>query len=147
MPHFSGSALYARVIWGTSDGVLSGTVTVTGDQRSLGWNEDTDKAETTAGSDAAKSFVNTVRDTQIDLTLLDNGASGSALYQALSVGYWGTIEFGHLGSATGSPKYSCKYFVESLDTEYPYKDEVERNYTLQRSGDWITHWERAGSTW
>lgn len=146
MAHYTGRAMFIRWIYGTAEYLLAGTVTPAGDYRSLSWDESLDTAEISAGSDTDRDYLGTLRDVTFDFTFIDDGTGGSAIYRAFAVGNHGTIEIGPLGSAAGLPKYSAWAFVTGSPREFNYDAEVERSYTLQRRGGWITSYDQLGST-
>lgn len=137
MAHYVGRNLY----------VTYGGTVISGDQRTLSWDYSTDNADTTAGADTDKSYIATIKDVTISMTILDNGTDGSAVRRALAVGGTGALVWGPEGTATGKPKYSCNVICNSLSTEYPYDGEVEFEVEFQRSGSWTLHYEDLGSTW
>jgi hypothetical protein len=146
MAHYTGKNLFIRWIYGTAEYILTGTDTPQADFRTIGWDESLDKAEISAGSDTARDYLPTLADVTFDFTFIDDGTAGSAIYRAFAVGNHGTIQIGPLGSAAGLPIYSCWAFVDSSPREFQYDAEVERSYTLQRRGNWISHYDQSGST-
>lgn len=135
--HYTGKNLY----------ITYGGTVISGDQRTLSWDYSVDTADTTAGADNDKSYIATIRDVTISVTILDNGTDGSAVRRALAVGGTGELIFAPEGTASGKPKYGCGVICQSLSTEYPYDGEVEFEVEFQRSGAWTYHYEDSGSTY
>lgn len=139
MAHLSGSALVIQ--W-----ITTGTVTLSGDQRTMTWNENMNIADSTAGSDTADSHVRTFRSIDGSFGLVDNGAAGSALYAAIYSGAQGTLKWFPIGTATGSPVYSILSTITQVQQSMPFDDIIDRSYNWKGNGDWLLNWERSGST-
>ena len=76
----------AYINWASS----AGTINLSGDYRSASIKENTDTAETTAGSDTHKTYIPTIMSATIDYSgLFPTG--GTALYAALAAGVQGTL--------------------------------------------------------
>ncbi len=144
MPHFTGKALYLNLVYGTAEYVLTGTVTPSSDYRSVSWEDSFDTVDITAGSDTDRDYLPTLRDASIDITLLDDGVSGSAIYRAFAAGNHGTLTIAPLGTAAGNPRYACWGFVQNAGKEFAYDGEVTRTYSLQKRGAWLYHADTGG---
>ena len=143
MPHMSGKDLVIRFIYS------GGTVVVSGDQREVSWDEQQNTADTTAGDDGYESHINTTRNVNGSISLLDNGVDGSAIYAAMTTGTRGTLEWGNEGTATGKPKYGLPVTITSGNSSMPYAGEIVRQYQWRGNDKtgWTANWERSGSTW
>jgi len=109
-----------------------GSTALEADYRSLSTSEEIDTAESTAGDDAHKEYLPTIRDTTIDVELLDvTGATGETLWTALAPGTSDTLDFGPAGDATGATKYSGTAFVVNREREFPYDDVVQIKISFQ----------------
>lgn len=147
MAHYTGKNVYIRWIYGTAEYILTGTVTPATDYRTISWDENLDTVDVSAGSDTDRDYLPTLRDVTFDLTLIDDGTAGSAIYRAFASGNHGTIEIAPLGTAAGNPKYSAWAFVTGAPREFTFDAEVVRSYTLQRRGAWITNHDILGSSY
>lgn len=117
-------------------------VQCSGDQRSFTMNRTSDTVETTAGADEHKSYIARLKDGTGSFDLLEQtGTGGTAIYAALVEGSRGTLVFGPEGTASGKPKYECVAIITASDKSYPYNDVVMRNYSWQKTGDWITDYD------
>lgn len=137
MTHYAGSALYAEF----------GGVAINTDFKSLDINETQDIADSTAGADAARSHVRTVRSIDASLSALFNGTAGSAVMAALQAGAQGTLTFGQIGTATGAPKYSVVMTVTAFNKSIQFDGTQEMSASLMGDGDWLLNYERSGSVW
>lgn len=137
MPHASGSAVYATF----------GGVVITGDQRSIDWSETIKTIDVTAGSDLDEDHVTGTRSGTIKMSILYNGADGSAAEQALHVGASGTLQWGPEGTAAGKPKYTCVATVTDNNDSGPYDGELMFDVDFLKKGGWIDNWKHSGSTW
>ena len=121
----------AYINWASS----AGTINLSGDYRSVSIKENTDTAETTAGSDTHKTYIPTIKSATIDYSgLFPTG--GTALYAALAAGVRGTLTVAPEGTASG--KVSKVYPAISMGASYdtPYADVVTVNVTFQSNGAW-----------
>lgn len=141
MAKYTGSALYANFIYS------GGTVALTGTQRTLSYEATIDTVDVTSGADTEKSYLTTLGDATMSMTILDNASAGSAVRRACARGNYGTLTWGPEGSAVGKPKYSCAAWVTGFSTEYPYDGEVEFEVSFQKDGNWISNYEISGSTY
>lgn len=131
---FTGKDFYARFIHS------GGTVALTGDHTEFSVEVSYDTTEITAGSETAKSYLTTLEDATMSLTLFNTGTTGSALAVALEPGTYGTLEWGPQGTASGKPKFGCAAYVTGFSESYPFADSVQREYSFQRSGDWVSNY-------
>ena len=123
----------AYINWASS----AGTINLSGDYRSVSIKENTDTAETTAGSDTHKTYLPTIKSATIDYSgLFPSGTAGTALYAALAAGVQGTLTVAPEGTASG--KVSKAYPAISMGATYdtPYADVVTVNVTFQSNGAW-----------
>lgn len=141
MPHAAGSALYVRFIHS------GGTVTVTGDQRAVSWDDTQSFADVTAGTDAATSQVLTTYSVTGSLDFVDNGTGAATLKQALYPGNSGTLEWGNYGTASGAPKYSIPVHIESNSHSGDYASEQTFTVSWRNNGAWVTNYDRSNDTW
>lgn len=121
----------AYINWASS----AGTINLSGDYRSVSIKENTDTAETTAGSDTHKTYIPTIKSATIDYSgLFPTG--GTALYAALAAGVQGTLTVAPEGTASG--KVSKVYPAISMGASYdtPYADVVTVTCIFQSNGAW-----------
>jgi hypothetical protein len=126
MSHFTGANLVVQ---------FKGTV-ISGDQTDWKDKETGGLVDTSAGADAAKTYL---------ATLLDGDAKFSARYKASSTAATdpynllaplanGTLIISPEGTASGKPKKTINSaFVKDRDRSLPYADNAEINATFQYS--------------
>jgi len=115
MPKISGKNLY--VAFGST--VLSST------QRSFDVTEVLEQADSTAGADEYRNFVNTVKSIEATMEIvMSDGTAGSALRAAIYNGAQGTLVWGAEGNATGRPRKGFYATVVDASESYPYDDVV-----------------------
>ena len=136
MAHISGANLYVE---------FAG-VQISGDQRSLSFDESINIIDTTAGADTDESHVTGTRSATISLTVLYAGTDGSAAEQVLYAGNSGTLTWGPEGTASGKPKYSCVATCDGMSPNFPFDGEVTFDASFTKNGDWLSHWNKDGST-
>lgn len=110
-----------------------GTISITPDYRSFNMSDNVDMAETTAGADADKTYIATIKDSTIDLSFLYQ-SKGTALDSALAVGTGGTLEIYPEGTASGFPKITYPAIVSSYKKAVPYNEVVAVDVTFQKNG-------------
>lgn len=130
MAHASGSALV----------ITFGATTISGDQRTMTWNDNIDTADSTAGSDAAKSHVTTTYGVDGSFQLVENGTDSSAIYQALTTGASGTLTWYPYGTATGNPIYQILATITQIQQEAPYDNVQMRTYNWMGNGPWLQNY-------
>lgn len=113
MAKISGNQLYATF----------GSTLLNGSQRSFDVKETMDQADSTAGSDSYRNFVNTVKTIEVDAEIIvQDGTAGSALRAALVPGSQGTLIWGVEGTAAGKPKKGFFATVSDSSESIPYDD-------------------------
>ena len=127
MTAFTGKNLVAKWIH------TGGTINLDSDYRSLNTNDNVDMAETTAGADADKTYIATIKDSTIDWSGLYQ-SDGTALINALAIGTGGTLEIYPEGTATGKRKETYPVIVTNCKTNYPYNEVVAVDVTFQKNG-------------
>lgn len=111
MAKFTGSALY----------VSFNSVVITGSQRAFDPEEDMGTVDGSAGADAARSYVNTLKDGKASLDwLLANTTTGDATWAALTPGTAATLIWGELGNTVGNIKHTVNATVTSRKKSHPY---------------------------
>ena len=114
-----------------------GTVGLNADYRSVGFNDTTDMADTTAGNDTHKTQIATIKSSSIDYSgVFPSGTAGTALIGALAVGNSGTLQIYPEGTAATNLLRSYPSIVQSLKQTTPYKDVVEISATFTSNGAW-----------
>ena len=127
-----------------------GGVEVQADFRSLAWDESTETADTTAGSDEFTSHLVTTKEIEFSLTLLyDGSAAGTAALAALANGTGGTLDVGPEGTATGKPRYTILGTVTNNSKTNDYDSESTYDITIKGNGAWINHYDTStgSATW
>lgn len=127
MPEFSGKDLVFQWIYS------GGTVTLTGDQRSVSLTPGVKLVDTTAGSDADETFLATLKSGAVAFAgVLQTG--GTALEDALVEGTFGTLIVGPEGTAAGKRKYTIPAFSLGAKMNWPYSDVCEVTCDWTKSG-------------
>lgn len=126
---FSGSALVFQWIWS------GGTATLSGDQRTVSLSPSVDFADTTAGSDARRTRLPTLKDASVSYSGLAQGG-GTATEDALAEGNQGTIILQPEGTAAGKRKYTIGAFSQGAKYNYPYSDVVEMTCDFVGDGNY-----------
>ena len=127
MPAFSGKDLDVQWIYS------GGTIALNGDYRQLSYNTTSDLIEQTAGADAVKTYLPSLKDSQIQLTVIAQ-AAGTALLDALVDGGQGTLLISPEGTSTGKRKITVPAIVQSRNVNEPYNDVVDVQVTFQGNG-------------
>lgn len=127
MAKISGKNLYVE--FGGTD--------ISGNQRSFSITESQEQADATAGADAYRNYVNTMKTIEASVEILvEDFAStgGSALLAALDVGTQGTLIWGPEGTATGKPKKGFYATITQFDQALPFDDVYSINVTFTMAG-------------
>ncbi len=111
-----------------------GTANLTGDQRSLTILREQELADATAGSDAARVVIPTVKKFSARLETHFIGTAGSALYGAVALGAAGTVLYGPAGSAVGKPKGGFPAVVRAQHLAMPFDDVVRLSIEFEGQG-------------
>lgn len=127
MAEITGKNLVAQWVSG------GGTILLNTDFRTLSINPNIDLAETTAGADADKTYIATIKDATIEWSGLYQ-SKGTALMTALEAGTGGTLIIYPEGTATGFPKESYPAIAMGAKMNVPYADVVEISCTFQKNG-------------
>lgn len=126
---YTGKDLYAEFI------CSAGTIALTGDQRSLTVDRESDTVDVTAGSEADKSYLASLKDGTASIEVLDQGSIGATgLETALPEGTTGTLIYAPQGTASTKPKRGWAAIVKSISVEFPYSDVVVYKIDFQKSG-------------
>ena len=127
MAEFSGSALVCSWVY------AGGTVALTGDHRTASLNPSIDLKDSSAGSDASKTNIKTLKSWNIQVGAVAQ-SNGTALEDALAEGTYGTVTLQPEGTASGHRKYTGAAFAMGAQFQFPYDDVVEYNVTFQGDG-------------
>lgn len=126
---YIGKDLYAEFI------CSAGTITLTGDQRTLSVDRSVDLEDITAGDESDKTYLATLKDGTAEIEVLDQAATGATgIEAALPEGTSGTLIYGPKGNTSGKPKRGFAAFVNSISVEYPYSGVVSYRISFQKSG-------------
>lgn len=128
------------VVWTTA----SGTTVITGDQTEMSPDRTADMVDISAGNDAAKSYLASLKDSKFTLKVFDTAAGGSAMMAQLIEGSAGTLSWGPQGSVAGKPKFAVGALVESLKSSIPFDKAVMMDIGFQGSGTFISDY---GAVW
>ena len=127
MPAYSGKNLYINWIYS------GGTVTISGDYRTLDYTPSIDLYDQTAGSDEAKTYITGVKSGQAKLVALMQ-AGGTAVSNALAEGNEGTLIVGPEGTATGKQKLTIPAIAMGAKVRIPYNNNVELSCDFTQNG-------------
>ena len=94
-----------------------------------------DTVEKSAGREASKSYIATLKDGTAKLTYAYSGTAGTAYTNLLRVGQQGTLLWGPEGSAAGKPKGGVEAIVIAHSKPMAYNDLMTRTATFQFTGD------------
>jgi len=126
---YVGKDLYAEFI------CPAGTITLTGDQRTLSVDREVDLADVSAGADADKSYIATLKDGTAEVEVMDQaGVGATSIETAMPEGTSGTLIYAPQGTVGGKPKRGFPAYVKSISVEYPYSDAVAYRISFQKSG-------------
>ncbi len=116
MTKYSGAALYLEF----------GGTNISATRRTLDVSHNMETADATAGADAYRNFVTTVKMLEVEAEVLGLtfGTGGSAQTAALQPGVFGTLIWGPEGTATGSPKWGAYMMLSEFSPSYPFDDVV-----------------------
>src|SRR3954470_9156980 len=96
----------ARYVFGQSAGIIKfASTTLSTDMRNFDPEEETGLADASAGNDAARTYLATLKDGKATLELLAQ-TGDTAIWTAVVPGTKGTLEWGPEGSAPGKPKHT-----------------------------------------
>jgi hypothetical protein len=109
---------------------------ISGNQREFSNKREMGLVDASAGADAARSYLTTLKDgTAKMVTLLQTSATATTDVPVLCVeGATGTLEWAPEGSASGKVRhYVSSAFVKSQETKSPYDDVTELSLEFQFS--------------
>lgn len=126
MVHFTGANLYVS---------FKGTA-ISGDQTSYNDDEEMGMVDTSAGADAARTYLNTLLDGTAKVTAYFDTTATAATdpYNLCAPGAEGTLIVGPEGTAAGKPKKTLSSVrVKKRSRKIPYDDNVEMDLEFQYS--------------
>lgn len=124
---FSGSALVCKWIYS------GGTVTLSGDQRTVTITPSINLINATAGSDADEAYILGTKDATASYSGVAQ-QGGTATEDALIEGTQGTLEIYPEGNTSGKRKYSMPAISMGPRYNFPYADVVELSVDFQKNG-------------
>lgn len=128
MPEFSGSALYMDWVY------PSGTIVLSGNQRTANLSPTVDYIDTTAGSDPRKTRITGPKDVSASIGLLYQ-VGGTAIEDALAEGTQGTLNVYPEGTVVGKRKYIVGAFSNGPKMNMPYADVVDMSCDFTGNGN------------
>jgi len=111
----------------------SGTLTLNTDYRSLSTSPSIGMVDASAGSDANRTYLTTLKDGKYSYRGVAQTA-GTVLQAALLPGVIGTLIIGAEGTATGAQKETCPVISMGAAYNYPYDNIVEISCDFQANG-------------
>lgn len=134
MAEYTGSGMWLQ--WVTA----GGTVNLESDERTVNLNPSVDFADSTAGADARKTRIPTLKDTMLSYAGLAQ-KGGTAKEDLLTEGQEGTIFFGPEGTATGKRKFIIGAFSGGYKMNFKYADVTEETVEFTGNGNFTrTTW-------
>lgn len=127
MAEFTGTNLVVSWIWS------GGTVSLSGDYRTVSWTPTVAYADITAGSDSYVGRLATLKDSTASVTLVDSSA-GTSTYASLNAGVAGTLIIGPEGTATGKRKITMPAFCDGANPTYTYNDTTTISVSFTGNG-------------
>jgi hypothetical protein len=112
-----------------------GTVTLHADERTVSLNPSVDFAESTAGSDARKTRIATVKDFAVSFAGVAQ-TGGTVLEDALAEGTRGTILFGPEGTVLGTRKHVIGAHSQGAKFALKYADVTEITCDFMGDGNY-----------
>lgn len=124
---FSGKDLVFQWVY------TGGTVTLTGDQRTVSWTPDVKLMTATAGSDADDTFLVGAKSGKVSYAGLPQ-TGGTATEDGLVEGTGGTLTIGPEGTAGGKRKYTIPAISMGAKMNWPYADVCELTCDWTKNG-------------
>jgi hypothetical protein len=121
-----------RYVFGQTGYIKFGSTVLSTDMRTFDPEEEVGLAEASAGNDAARTYLATLKDGKATLELLAPG--GTAIWAAIAPATSGTLEWGDEGTASGKPKHTVNALVQKRKRQTPYDDVVVYTVDFQFSG-------------
>jgi hypothetical protein len=123
MTHYTGANLYVS---------FKGTV-ISGDQTSFDFHDEMGMVDTSAGADAARTYLNTLLDgTAKHESHYEGGTAATETYNLCTPGAEGTLIVGPIGTTTNLPKITINSArVKSRDLTMPYDDNIDVSIDFQ----------------
>lgn len=119
----TGAALY----------VLFGSTVLDTDYRDFGTSEEVGLVEDTAGADANRHYLSTVKDGSSTITILIQTAD-TTTWGAVAPATEGTLEWGLEGTASGKPKHQVLAIVQDRGRTMNFEDVTTADITFQYQG-------------
>lgn len=127
MTDYTGKNLYAEWVYS------GGTVVLSSDYRTFSSAPTVGLADTTAGADADRTYIATIKDDVVSYAGLHQSA-GTVLKSALEAGTGGTLVLAPEGTVAGKPKESYPAIAMGAKMNYPYDNVVEISCDFQKNG-------------
>jgi hypothetical protein len=110
-----------------------GGTDLSSDFRTVTNNEETGLVDASAGSDAARTYIATLKDGTLDYSMVAQ-ADGTATWDAVAPATAGTLIWGEEGTAAGNARHTVDALVASRSKDIPYDDLVIYNVSFQFNG-------------
>lgn len=109
-----------------------GTVNLTTDWRTAGFNNSANLVDASAGADTDETWLPTLHGGEFTIGVLDTG--GTSVITALAPGNQGTVVASPKGTATGNIKRSMPATIASNNATYPYNGVAMLEVTFRKNG-------------
>lgn len=120
-------------ITGTNLYLIFGSKVLDTDYRSFSDSEEMALVDESAGSDANRTYLTTLKDGTASATIIIQSAD-TGTWGALVPGTSGTLEWGEEGTAASKPKHQVVAIVSSREKSMEYADLVVADIEWQFSG-------------
>jgi len=127
MPAYSGSALYADWITTAATAVFST------DFRRVSYAPAIDIIDETAGADANRLKIASIKDGRVDIEYVGQG-DGTAMTNAFAEGTSGTVTIAPEGTASGKEKITVPGIAMGAQRDQPYADVVSIRVSIEQNG-------------
>lgn len=114
--------------------VLFGGVDVSGDGRSVSFEESADALDSTTYGDTAREKVPGLLDSSGSLEAIDTTGAWSTAWQAIDPGTSGTLVVYPEGNTAGNRRISCTAIVTGRSLTVPYDDIANFTMSFEVSG-------------
>lgn len=114
--------------------VLFGGVDISGDGRSVSFEESADALDSTTYGDTAREKVPGLLDSSGSLEAIDTTGAWSTAWQAIDPGTSGTLVVYPEGNTSGNRRISCTAIVTGRSLTVPYDDIANFTMSFEVSG-------------
>lgn len=125
MPAFRGKDVFVSL----------GGVDISGDGRSISFEESADALDSSKWGDVRRTKVAGLEDANGSMDALDTTGAWSAAWDAIAVGSEGTLLIHPEGTDAGNRELSAEVLVTGRSVDWPYDDLATLSMSFEVSGD------------